>query len=67
MSQVPCLHEHLANAASVSNYVANLLLFFRKEASAMRTFYEEWNSVFEADAGQLSVADNLADASAKKN
>ena len=33
----------------------------------MRTFYEEWNSVFEADAGQLSVADNLADASAKKN
>ena len=31
----------------------------------MRTFYEEWNSVFEADAGQLSVADNLADASAK--
>ncbi len=31
----------------------------------MRTFYEEWNTVFEADAGQLSVEDNLADASAK--
>ena len=31
----------------------------------MRTFYEEWNTVFEADAAQLSVEDNLADASAK--
>jgi len=31
----------------------------------MRTFYEEWTTVFEADAGQLPVADNLADASAE--
>ncbi|MBO6112012.1 MAG: hypothetical protein J6P45_03050 [Lachnospiraceae bacterium] len=31
----------------------------------MRTFYEEWNTVFEADVAQLSVEDNLADASAK--
>ena len=31
----------------------------------MRTFYEEWNTVFEADAAQLSVEDNLADTSAK--
>ena len=33
----------------------------------MRTFYEEWNTVFETDAAQLSVEDNLADISAKKN
>ena len=31
MSQVPCLHEHLANAATTSSYAAGVVMVKNKE------------------------------------
>ena len=31
MSQVPCLHEHLANAATTSSYAASVVMVKNKE------------------------------------
>ena len=38
MSQVPCLHEHLANAATTSSYAAGVVMVKNKESKAKLRF-----------------------------